>query len=188
MPCVLEDLAGVILTGKVLPALLPLLARNAGGRPPLDNDPESVLEAPRRRAMYAAIQARPGISVGELSREVNVTGGTFLLHLRRLVAAGLVETREAGRNTFAYPVGSAPKQDAILALEAPARIARLLVEEGPLASEEIGEALDMPVRTVRYNLRRLIAAGYVISKGGAPPAYAATPSLRNALQNKDKAT
>ncbi|MEA3200067.1 MAG: hypothetical protein QOE90_1495 [Thermoplasmata archaeon] len=169
-----------LLVCKAIPVVFPLLSHAPGGRPPLGNDPDKILESPRRRFILAAIKAEPGISLGELGRRVEIVGGALREHVKRLVEADLVETRIVGRRTQLYPTGAAPPNQGVLELPARRRMAELIAE-APRTSAELADAVGIVERTVREHMRLLIDAGYVQVEPGLRPKYSATPSLRKAL-------
>lgn len=180
------DVVGALLTAVAPAAFMPLLTKNAGGRPPLDDaDAEKLLASTARRAIYDAILAAPeGRPVGEIARELHMGSGTFQPHFQRLVRAGLVETRRVGKHTFAYPAGKAPPDVGVLAQPTSRRIAEVLVERESLTMAQLAEEVGTSRVTVFRHLRRLTAAGYVLRDPGPEWTFSATPALRKALQDR----
>lgn len=171
---------------KGLPfAVLPL-ANRGPGRPPLDDDPETVLLSERRREIFDLIQREPGISSLQVQRALDVGAGVYYHHLDRLVRAGLVEKRKAGSVSHLYPTDKAPPPDApALAHETAKEVASMVLEKPGLSSTELAEALGRPQRTVLFHLRNLFEKGYVRhQRGWGSPKYHPTTKLRKALLRK----
>lgn len=160
--------------------------RRGPGRPPLEDDPETILLSERRRDIFRLIQKQPGISVLEVERRLQVGAGTFYHHLDRLVRAGLVEACKGVNITRLYPADKAPPPDApALAHETAKEVARTILHKPGLSSLEIAEHMGRPQRTVVFHLRALFEAGYVEQdKTHKAPAYHPTKRLREELSRK----
>ena len=166
-------------------AILPLVNRGAG-RPPLGDDPQSVLGASeRRRRILAEIEERPGAGVRELAARLQIAPSSVELHLQRLIRAGLIETRLVGRTLRLYAGGQAPPEgDAELLTESDQNIARIILKEPGLSSVEITERAGIFRSRVNRQLRSLQQAGFLRSeRDGRIIRYYATRRLTQFLED-----
>lgn len=63
----------------------------------------AILASETTRRVAEAVQARPGISSGDLSQHLGVGAPTASKHLKRLLQEGLVRAEQKARNRFYYP-------------------------------------------------------------------------------------
>lgn len=125
-----------------------------------------VLQQPGRRAVYDAIQARPGIHLHELARFTGQGKGTVEHHLRKLVEHRQVTVSEGAGYTCYFPVGTDRRLvEAGPALRAASArdILKAIVAEPGSHGGHVAEVVGLNRGTVLHHLRRLEAAGLVIN-------------------------
>lgn len=120
--------------------------------------PSRVLDHPTRAAMMERVRERPGLTMGELQRDLGLANGALAYHVRRLVRAGLLRIATDGQARRLHPSGTgrvlsvAPLQERLLAL---------LDERGPTSASEAALALDASRQALHYHIRRLEARGLI---------------------------
>jgi predicted transcriptional regulator len=180
----LEETAARLLPMlKSLPAaMLPLLAR-PHGRPPVGDTPEEVLASPRRRAIFRLTEKEPGITSLAIQQRLDIGAGVFFHHLHKLISSGLVTKQYGGNATYLYPSETAPPLEPPALAHATANdVARIVLAKPGISSRELSEALERPLRTIGFHLKKLVDAGYVEQqKGGNAPTYQPTAKLREEL-------
>jgi predicted transcriptional regulator len=169
---------GIVRAVAVL--MLPL-AHRGPGRPPIGNDPESVLStSERRREILSLIEQQPGIHSTEIRRILDLGAGVVHHHLDKLAAAGLVETREYGHAILYYAAGQAPpKDDPALTLTPSAkRIALAVLHRPGRSSVEIAREVELYPKRVSVYLTQLQEAGLVLAaREGTRVRYVPAPKL-----------
>lgn len=150
---------------EVLGGLVPVvvsLSQQGPGRPPIPDEPQAVLEHPRRREIYEMVEEQPGISGAGLQKAFDVDWGVLHNHLHRLVRAGLVETRRSGRAFRIYPAGQAPEEnDPVLLPAMTKRVARAVLDAPGRTGMEIAGDVGISPKRVNEHLRRLADVGLV---------------------------
>lgn len=151
-----------VLGGLVYVAV-PLVQRGPG-RPPLPDDPQAILENPRRREIYELIEAHPGISGIEIQHALDLGGGVLENHLNRLLRAGLLETRRSGRFLRLYAIGQAPPpNDPVLLPETTKTVARAVLAGPGRSIEEVASEVGLSYKRTSEHLRQLVHLGLVTS-------------------------
>lgn len=178
-----SNLHRLFVVGKALApaAFLPLLNRGPG-RPPTELTREGVLKLERRRAIFALVQERPGVSVLEIARDLDMSPGSLDDHLDLMAQVGLIEKRHSGHFVRIYPEGKAPPPgDPMLLPESTRVVARLILAQ-PRTSAELAEELGFAVQVVRRHVRALLDAGLVAEDmlGGRRRRYVPTERLAEA--------
>lgn len=141
---------------KYAPGLAPLYTRISR---------DELLDHPKRAKIYETIEASPGIHLSEMARELDLSWGTLLHHLRKLEDADLVTSEEtSGKRCFFLPgqVSSA-ERDILPALEneKARRIAEFYAEHPGASQTEAAEALNLSAALVSWHLNKLEEAGVV---------------------------
>jgi DNA-binding transcriptional ArsR family regulator len=141
---------------KYAPGLAPLYTRISR---------DELLDHPARQQIYERIEADPGVHLSELSRELDVSWGTLLHHLRKLEKAELVTSDKAnGKRCFFLPGQvSESRQEILPALEneKARRIAEFYVENPSASQTEAADELGYSAALVSYHLQKLEDAGVV---------------------------
>ena len=130
---------------RVAPAMVALYWRTRRDR---------LLEHTVRSAMVDAVRADPGITPAELQRRLAIADGQLDHHLRRLVAAGLVQKVAADGARRLYLAGTAVDPGDPLA----ERI-RAALREGAAPARVVAERVGVSPQHARYYLEKLHAAG-----------------------------
>lgn len=126
------------------------------------------LEADRRRRLYEALMAYPGLHLAELARQADVEEKLARYHIRVLVKSGLATKKREGNKNLYYPkveadLGSKEVIDrrdkealGLLRRPVPLRmvLALLDAEEG-LTMGEIAEAAAVSRSTATYHVEKL---------------------------------
>ena len=141
---------------KYAPGLAPLYTRISR---------DELLDHPAREAIYEMIEEDPGVHLSELSRELDVSWGTLLHHLRKLEKAELVTSEKTnGKRCFFLPGQVTDSQQEILpALENDkARAIAEFYAANPGASQsEAADELGYSAALVSWHLQKLEEAGVV---------------------------
>lgn len=125
-------------------------------------DHPDLLDHDLRRAMLEELRARPGATVGEMSRAFHVDYKTILHHRRMLERAGRLVVVREGRRGRCYVAG-APRPR----VEAPRVLAALrAVEAGAGTPAELARSLAVPRGTAGSLLEALARRGLVVRSGG----------------------
>ncbi len=149
---------------------------------------DSVFTNANRRALWAAINDAPGMTVARLSRATGLSRIVVRYHISILMSHQLLTTGAEGRLTLYYPADHASDaRDAsltiFLAEGSRRRIATAIVEAaGPSTQAGIARATGCSPRLVSYHLARLESLSLVDAEGEWRRRYVATKRLRNALQ------
>ena len=125
------------------------------GRISID-DEEKVLLNDTRREIYNCIIDNPGIHLRELAKNLNKGISTITWHLRILEKADLIRNRKIGNKIIYYPKGMDISDLPLLYLnnKTSQNIFEYILHH-PAHLRKIAEDLDMPVETVRYNLKKM---------------------------------
>lgn len=189
--------AAPLATGFALATLLAVLAVLLhGGATALYSriNPARVLSHDRRREIHRILQARPGLTPTELSREMGLSRVVLQHHLRMLVTHHMLAARKEGRRTAYFVTGQVPPAESLqahAALRGSTRrhVAEALVQAGrPLTQEALAEAAGMSQRLVSYHLGQLQEGGLVAAEGPLPRRYHPTPLLLAMLEGVVRAT
>lgn len=156
--------AGPVATASLAAILLGLLAVAWKFLPAMYTRiaPTDLLDHARRRAMYEAVLARPGIHKRELHRLVGGAWGPFTFHLHLLADAGYLRSEDRGRYTLLFAAGAttAPTDPVI-----PNPIARRVYAEvpvdGAVAFSALRERVGVSRQLLAYHLRGLESRGLV---------------------------
>lgn len=120
-----------------------------------------VLDHERRGRLFAAIQADPGASFGELCQRAGLAAGVAQHHLRLLEQHGLLRRVRDGRATRFYPrgprIGSAALRSATRA-----RLVDVLREEPQIDAKQLADRLGQRPQSTWHHLRILQDAGILV--------------------------
>jgi DNA-binding transcriptional ArsR family regulator len=129
-----------------------------------------------RQRVHEAVTRYPGLHLRGLERQVGVSAPLVQYHVRRLIEAGFIESREKGGYVRFYATPKAksarlkPEDQALVGLlreEVPLHIALLLLDEGDLTHGALVERLGIAKSTVSYHLAKLAQAEVVVRGEGA---------------------
>lgn len=116
-----------------------------------------------RRAIYAAVEATPGIHFRRLVEDLDYAQGTLQYHLRRMDRDGLIDVSDDGQYTRYYPAGEFDEADRAtmnaLRRRYSRRIIAYLLAEGPLTTTALAERLGKSPSTVSWHLGNLMDVG-----------------------------
>lgn len=132
---------------------------------------EQALDHPRRRAIYAAILARPGSTIQTVADAAAVNRGTALHHLRILGRQGLVQARRGTKEVHLFPAGArlGPEETArhaVLARTGARELADAVAAAPGRTRVEAARALAVAPSTLDWHLRGLLATGLVLERAG----------------------
>ncbi len=141
---------------KYVPGLAPLYSRI---------QPEELLEHPKRDKLYTLIKENPGIHLSQMSREMDVSWGTLVHHLRKLEKGDLITSEDKrGKRCFFVPGQiTGAKKDILPALEneKARRIAEYYADNPGASQSDAADALDYSAALVSWHLKNLEDAGVV---------------------------
>lgn len=121
-----------------------------------------------RERILRAIDRDPGASPTALVAKLDVGWSTFYNQLKRLEAEGRVRTHSHGRRTFVYPAGMVGDLDhsvqrSLLVGGRAHAVASEIARTPGHTVASLATALDISPRVVYHHVRRLTAAGLVLS-------------------------
>jgi DNA-binding IclR family transcriptional regulator len=120
-------------------------------------DTQALLAHDHRAAILERLRARPGLTIGEISRALDVDYKTAVHHLRKLAKGGHVVIAADGRTRPCYLPGAARSRPAT-----PRVLAALAaVRRGAGTPADLGRALGLPRGTAGSLLDRLERRGFV---------------------------
>ncbi|HVM44621.1 MAG TPA: hypothetical protein VM582_01700 [Candidatus Thermoplasmatota archaeon] len=127
--------------------------------------------APRsgvRHRIVEVVEARPGIPLAELLKEVPIGWGTLYHHIVKLTEGGQLRAVSAGRRRLLFPchVAADPARErarALLRGDTVATIARAVARRAPTSVRDLVVELEESPRVVYYHVRKLVSAGLVQS-------------------------
>ena len=128
-------------------------------------DTEDILRHDVRSKLYAYIQAHVGASLKEVTDDLALSTTNAVWHLRKLEEAGLVRSRKFNGAKVYYPTsGGVAARDLSIAGAAltngNARTIMQFVQEHPgVHQREVARLLAVNHGTVRWHLKKLLAAG-----------------------------
>ncbi|MGB0652562.1 MAG: winged helix-turn-helix transcriptional regulator [Thermoplasmatota archaeon] len=150
---------------------------------------QQALEHPQRAALYEAIEARPGLHLGAVARDLAMEASSVLWHVRKLQKADLVRTDRVNGFRVFYPVagGAQAKETAraVTALqnENARRICAAVGDEPGATAGRLAKSLGLNTDTVRWHLRRLREQGLLHDERHArTQAFYAEPLALRALE------
>ncbi len=182
---VAETAAGASLVGIVLVAL------SEAGRywivrllvVPLSSrlEPGELLENENRGAVLSKLKDQPGLHLRGLARAVDTPVSTVAYHLRRLEAAGFIESRRDGLKRRFFPAGADPSQGPVD--DVGTRLMDLVQQDPGLTQAEAARRLGVSRQLVHHHLQPLLeeeairqeadtdgrGAGLYPNPGGATP-------------------
>lgn len=118
--------------------------------------PQAVLEHPQRSRMADLIRAKPGLTIREAQKELDLANGAMAHHLRTLEKAGIVRIVHDGMLRRVYPVGHErvapvpPLGD---------RVLELLRHRGEATPSDVAAALGVSRQSVHYHLQKMVRDG-----------------------------
>lgn len=124
-----------------------------------------------RQEILAVVQETGAIHKSELCRRVEKAWGTIAYHIRVLHREGMVASERHGGLHWVFPAGfdAQERRKARALAEESARQVLQAVEESPgLTPVQLGNALDLPMKTIRRHLSDLTDSS-VIQRFGARP-------------------
>lgn len=123
-----------------------------------------------RRRIYDLIRRYPGLHIRGVEAQLGFSGPLALYHLRRLEAAGYVESREAGGYVRFYPTAKRTlvrltdadkKLLGYVREQVPLGIILHLLDEGPSSHKDLVPKLGVAPSTLSYHLGKLTADAVV---------------------------
>lgn len=138
------------------PRLPPVLPGRFGRH--TDDDP---LAHDRRTALLDIVEDQPGIHVGAVVDEMEISRSSVRHHVRVLESAEELETAKLLGRRRLFPPGADEAFLASLADEGSSRVVEAVAEVGPAPTGRIVEVTDKAHSTVSYHLDRLESAGVV---------------------------
>lgn len=131
-------------------------------------DEEEVLSLERRRRVYHAVRAHPGLHLRALERELDISLGDLRYHLEYLEKRGLVTSASDGyRRTYFSARDVYLGDRAVLALlrqRAPRTIILHLMLHEASTFEAIRQALGVSKSTLSFHLGKLTARGLLTTQ------------------------
>ena len=120
------------------------------------NNEEKVLLNDTRRDIYNCIIDNPGIHLRGLSKKLGKGISTITWHLRILEKADLIRSKKMMNRIVYYPKGMDISDLPLLYLnnETSQKVFKYILHN-PTHLRKIAEDLDLPVETVRYNLKKM---------------------------------
>lgn len=120
-----------------------------------------------KKRLMRLVERYPGLHLGELAREADVSKALAGYHLDALEEEGHLESRtEEGYRRF-YPLEAPGPDDeerellTVLRRPIPLEVTVYLIEEGPASHSEITDQVDLAKSTVTYHLGNMQDAGVV---------------------------
>lgn len=120
--------------------------------------PSDILTHDVRASVFAAIRNHPGIRFTELRKDLGISNGAMVFHLRVLQREGYVVSRVAWTKRIYYASGSVAPS---VSLEPSSEVATLLASSPALSQSEIARRFGISRQLARYHLRALERAGRV---------------------------
>lgn len=123
-----------------------------------------VLECDARARAYALVRARPGVTIGDISRELGIDFRTAEYHLRVLQKLHFVEELRVGSRRHFFQNGGTYSRDrqlelALLRAHARRRVLARLRRGRGMSLRELARSLGMSRGTVQHHVIRLRRAG-----------------------------
>ena len=124
--------------------------------------PNEVLDHATRQAIYDLVTAEPGLPLGDIADELELSRSTARHHLNKLEEAGLIRHTMEGRCRihFASGYGEEAVSHHLLRDATRARIAELL-EARSLSLLELASVLEANPSAVAFHLKRMREAGLI---------------------------
>lgn len=120
---------------------------------------KDILNLTKRKKIYTLLLKNPGLYLREISRKLNIPKTTTNYHLRYLERKNLIKSEIKGKYTRYYAgndIGLIEKNILKhLRNDISRRILFLTFIYNEMYVEEIGMALDIPITTVIYHLKKL---------------------------------
>jgi predicted DNA-binding transcriptional regulator len=121
----------------------------------------TVLEQPRREALYAAVRQQPGVRFGQLRRDFALGNGVLAHHLAALEREGLIRRHQRGVHVHFLPIGQpmAALQPETLLSPAGNALLRAAAGAGWHAQADLARSLGLSRQAVHDQVRRLHREG-----------------------------
>lgn len=148
---------------------------------------DRLLEQPMRRRILDTIRREPGIKISQLCRETSAGWGTVKYHLHLLKKAGLIVSRNTGRDCLLF--SSDLPSDQLSVTEALRRgrasnLAAAIANTPGATQKELCERIQMTRKIIRRYVGLLSKAGLVSERRDAQfQRYYPQPRLVEHLQN-----
>lgn len=143
--------------------------------------PPDVRDHRTRRAIVAAVAARPGVTLADLVRELGAPRTVLHYHLRVLLEGRALVARQEGRRRLLFAPEDTPDPlESALALALRDATRTRIVDalcEGAATQRGIAEATGIARRLVCYHLRCLERDGLARREGLQPMTYRLSPAL-----------
>lgn len=118
--------------------------------------PRAVMEHPMRERMARVVHERPGLTIRELQRELDLANGAMTHHLRTLEKAALLRVVSDGMLRRVYPAGHARVEPVPPLAD---RVLEVLQARGETTPSQIAEALGVSRQSVHYHLQKMVREG-----------------------------
>lgn len=123
---------------------------------------DEVLDHETRAAVYSLLKERPGLSLQEISEELDLSRSTARHHLRVLEDADMIGHRAQGRCRVHFPVGRRSEAVREHLLSHPTRQAIVeMVHDEPRSLVEMARELEANPGAVAFHLDKLTEAGLI---------------------------
>jgi len=124
---------------------------------------EQIFELEKRRKIYSFVLRNPGMHLTDISRHLNIPRSTLDYHLAYLERKNLLKSENQGKYTryFAqYELGTVDKEVLMfLRQDIPRMIILFSYIFDEVYRHEISKALDIPVTTASFHLKKLKESG-----------------------------
>lgn len=141
-----------------------------------------VLDHDTRQAIYDLLKDKPGLSLQEMTEQLELSRSTARHHIDVLEDNEMVAHSTRGRCRIHYPVGRRDEaiRRHVLANENRARITRAVREDGRTLTE-LAEELDENASAVHFHLQKLLEAGVVERRENGSVTYRAAEAIREGV-------
>lgn len=127
---------------------------------------DRLLDHDNRRRIHELVLANPGITVGEVSRRIGLSYKTVQRHVERLLNAGILAHRGAGRRRLFENHGVYSPRAKSLIAELRTPVARQIIEgiamRPGITQTELARELRLSLSTVNFYAARLLKLGCLV--------------------------
>lgn len=112
-----------------------------------------------RARVKSHVESNPGVHFNAISRELDIATGQTQYHIRKLLRENRLTSMELCGRTHYFPLGYSEHEQAGFALlrrETTRELVVLLLDEGPMAPDDLATEADIARSTVEWHLSNLV--------------------------------
>jgi predicted transcriptional regulator len=123
---------------------------------------ETLLDQPIRERIYGYIIGNPGAYFGLIKDDLSLGNGQLIYHLKQLIEAHIIYSREDGVKKRFYPADSPnPKDDGPNFIDIQEKIIGIIKDNSGIGQKEIASSMGISHQVASYHLKKMERKGLI---------------------------